>query len=310
LAGHPGTFGAVFSSTDVLRHLVRRVAYARLHAGAVMPADYVLPDEPAMQTTLEFAAGLVTLGEELNVALQAGNVSADELKAALRALAVAAERGLDDPTDPEIADLFAWIRQQIADTGTLGADLAGLGADDVDLGFLIDRDFDFSATSSTISASAVVPAGAATAFASVANSAFRGSVRREAERGDALVYVSGENAARSGALQLCIRYRDASGDFDTSTASDPDGALLVGGRWSLLDDHTLTLNVDVVGGVRSLIVKSMGMAGDDLEYRFDYGGDLTDWTGAAPAPFPAGAAPADQAACRAALIREFGPAVH
>jgi hypothetical protein len=299
-------FVTVFSSPGALRGLARRIAWARLHPGEAMPADYGLPDEPAMAATVEVSAQLIVLGGEVVDAMQAGTVTPDGLKAVLRALALAAERGLAHPADPELADVFAWIRNQISSPGTLGADLAGLGAANVDLNILIEPGFDFAPTSNSISASAIIPDAAATAFAAVAGTVLRGSVRRSAEQGDALVYVAGENGARSGPLHLCIRYRDGSGDFDTSTVSDPNGALLVDGRWSLLDDHTLTLNVDVVGGVRPLIVKSVGVNGTGLDYRFDYGGDLTEWTGAAPAPVATGAVPADQAACRAALIEAYG----
>jgi hypothetical protein len=304
--GGTDAFVTVFASTDGLRDLARHVAWTRLHPGATMPADYTLPDEPAMAPTLDFSARLIVLGGELIDAMQAETVTTQELTAALRALALAAERGLADPSDPELVDVFAWIRNQITIPGALGADLVGLGSGDVDLNVLIDPGFDFTPTSQSISASAVIPESAATAFSAVANTAFRGSVRRAAEQGDALVYVAGVTGAHSGPLHLCIRYRDGSGDFDTSSAGDPDGALLVDGRWNLLDDHTLTLNVDVVGGVRSLIIKSVGVSGDELDYRFDYGGDLTEWTGAAPAPVAAGAVPGDQAACRAALIEAFG----
>lgn len=301
------SFATVFSSTDALCDLVRHVAWARLHASETMPSNYALPDEPAMAPTLEFSARLIVLGEELIAAMQSGVVTSEALTASLRALAVVAERGLANPSDPELADVFAWIRAQISNAGVLGADLVGLGSGDIDLNVLIDRTFDFTPTSNSISESATIPASAATAFAAVANTAFRGSVRRTTEQGDALVYVAGENGARSGPLHLCIRYRDAGGDFDTGSASDRDGALLVNGRWALLDDHTLTLNVDLVGGVRPLIVKSVGVSAEDLKYRFDYSGDLTEWTGAAPAPVAGGAVPANQVACRAALIEAFGP---
>ncbi len=85
-----------------------------------------------------------------------------------------------------------------------------------------------------------------------------------------------------------MRYRGDDGDFDTTSSTDPNGALLVGGHWSLLDDHTLTLSIDVAGGVRSLLLKAVGTNGSGLDYRFDFGDDLSDWSGAAPAGFTAG----------------------
>jgi hypothetical protein len=307
-AGDASDMLMVFASTDSLRDLVRHVGWARLHPAESMPADYTLPDETAMTPMLDFSGRLVVLGRELAAAMQAATITNDELTASLRALAFAAERGLADPTDAELDDVFSWIRNQISTPGALGPDLLGLAADDVDLNVLIDRQFDFIPTSNAMSVSAVIPESAATAFAAVANTVLKGSVRREAEQGDALVFVSGESGARSGPLHLCIRYRDGSGDFDTSSTGDPDGALLVDGRWNLLDDHTLTMNVDVVGGVRPLIVKSVGVSANELQYRFDYGGDLTEWGGAAPASVSAGVVPKDQAACRAALIEAFGAA--
>lgn len=304
-AGSAGAFGEVFSSPAALRQLVREVVHAHLHPGQPMPAGFALPNESAMSGLLQFSADLVALGEELVAAMQAGSVTPEQMNASLRVLALASERGLEDALDPELGDLFAWVREQISPDGGLRGDLAGLGAENIDLGVLIDRDFDFDPASNSISARAVVPAQAATAFAAVANTAFRGSVDKE-EQGDAMIFLMGDYGARSGKVKLCVRYRDDDGDFDTVTASDPDGALLVGGRWNLLNGHTLTLNVDIVGGTRPLIVKSVGISGSNLDYRFDFGGDLSEWTGAAPAGFAAGSVPANDAACRAALIDEFG----
>jgi len=300
------TFGEVFSSPATLREMVRRVAYAHQHPGESMPMSFVLPNEAAMLPLLEFSADLIRLGEDLIAAMQAGTVTPEQLKAALRVLAVAAERGLNDARDPELVDLFTWIREQLLPVG-LGAELVSLGAENVDLDVLIERSFDFDPTATSLATRATVPAEAAGAFSAIANTAFRGSVRKKDKQGDALIFIMGEHGAHAGKLQLCVRYRDAEGEFDTSTTSDPNGALLVGGRWNLLNDHTLTLNVDIVGGVRPLIVKSVGVSGSDLEYRFDFGGDLSEWTGAAPAGFATGSVPADDAACKATLIQEFGP---
>jgi hypothetical protein len=296
----------VFSSPAVLRQFVREVVHAHLHSGQSMSVDFALPNESAMSDLLQFSGDLIALGEEIVAAMQAGAVTPEHLNASLRVLALASERGLKDARDPELADMFAWVRQQISPTGGLGADLVGLGAQNVDLGVLIDRDFDFDPSSSSISARAVIPSQAATAFAAVANTAFRGSVNKDDRQGDTLIYLMGDHGARSGKVKLCVRYRDEDGDFDTGTASDPDGALLVGGRWNLLNGHALTLNVDIVGGTRPLIVKSVGVSGSDLDYRFDFGGDLSEWTGAAPAGFATGSVPATDAACRAALLQEFG----
>jgi hypothetical protein len=125
-----------------------------------------------------------------------------------------------------------------------------------------------------------------------------------------LFFVSGDAGARSGKIDVCVRYRGDDGDFDTTSSSDPNGALAIRGRWSLLDDHTLTLSVELVGGVRSLLLKAVGanmVGGQSMRnYRFDFGGELSEWSGSAPSAFAPGAVPASDAACRDALIERFG----
>jgi hypothetical protein len=108
---------------------------------------------------------------------------------------------------------------------------------------------------------------------------------------------------------VCVRYRDASGDFDTGSASDLNGAMLVNGSWGLLDNHTLMLNIEVAGGLRPLVLKSVGVSGSDREYRFDFGGDLSRWTGTSPQAIAAGTAPTNDETCKTALIDAFGSAL-
>ncbi len=183
-----------------------------------------------------------------------------------------------------------------------------LGGDHIDLSALIDPAFDFDPASNSVSASATIPAEAANAFAALVNTAFGVSVDKAHEQGAALLFISGSAGARSGDLDICVRYRDRDGDFDTGSTTDPNGAMLIGGRWSLLNDHSLTLSVDVVGGVRPLLLKSVGASGGERTYRFDFGGDLSEWSGSAPAGFATGAVPASDAQCRTALIERFGNA--
>lgn len=299
------TFESYFSSAAPLAEIARLAIYSAQNAGQVAPASFQLANQGAFQPLLHVSADLVALNEEILVALP-GAATPEELKAILRLQAVVAERALQNPSDPELADLVDWTRTQLAQGNGLGTDFIALGADNIDLGALIAPSFNFDPNSNSISASAKIPAGAATAFASLVNTAFSVSLDERDEQGDAVFFVSGAANARSGDIKVCVRYRGDDGDFDTTTSTDPNGALLVGGHWSLLDDHTLTLSIDVAGGVRSLLLKAVGTSASGLDYRFDFGDDLSDWSGAAPAGFAAGSVPATDAACRASLIERFG----
>jgi hypothetical protein len=303
--GPTQTFESTFSSVDALAEIARQALYTAQNPGQVTPATYQLPNPSSFQPLLDFTADLVALSEEIVGALQ-GVGTPEDLKAVLRLQMVAAERALANPSDPELSNLTDWVRNQLAQGNGLGTDLAALGEDDIDLSTLIAPGFGFDPNSNSISASAKIPVGAATAFASLVNTAFSVSLDKPGERGDALFFVSGAANARSGDIKVCVRYRGDDGDFDTTSSTDPNGALLVGGHWSLLDDHTLTLSIDVAGGVRSLLLKAVGTNASGLDYRFDFGNDLSDWSGAEPAGFTPGSVPATDAACRTSLIERFG----
>ncbi|MBL8267834.1 hypothetical protein [Steroidobacter sp.] len=300
-----GSFESVLSSYDDLKDIARRSIYLALNPGQTVPSSYVLPNESGFEPLLEFTAGLVSLNEQILAAQQAVFTQSD-LQAILRLQAVAAERALANPYDPELDDLADWVRNQLAQGNGLGSDFSALGGDDIDLSTLIAANFDFDPNSNSISASATIPALAAQTFAALVNTSFGVSVNEWDEQGAAVFFVSGTNGARSGDIDVCVRYRGNDGDFDTTSSTDPNGALLVGGRWSLLDDHTLTLSIDVAGGVRSLLLRSVGASGLDRNYRFDFGKDLSEWSGSAPAAFTTGSVPATDAACKAALIERFG----
>lgn len=302
-----GTFGTVFSSSDEMELLVRRVLYAVSNPGQTMPENFELPNGVALTPMIDLTAALVGLNEEMLTALNGAQPSTEQFNAMLRLQALAAERLSGNPADPELTDLFAWVRNQLAQGNRLGTDLTALGGENIDLGVLLQPGFDFDPASNSISASATIPAEAATTFASLLNKSFGLSLDQPDEQGAAVLFVSGDNGARSGDIDVCVRYRGDDEDFDTTSSSDPNGAMLIGGRWSLLDDHTLTLNLEVVGGVRSLLLKAVNGNGADRDYRFDFGGDLSDWSGSAPAAFASGSAPATDAECRAALMDRFGP---
>jgi hypothetical protein len=303
--GPSQTFESTFSSIESLKEIARRTIYGAQNPGQVVPATYQLPNPGSFQPLLGFTADLVALNEEIVAALQ-GAGTPEDMKAILRLQMVAAERALKNPTDPQLSNLADWVHNQLAQGNGLGTDFAALGEDDIDLSALIAPSFAFDPNSNSISASAKIPAGAATAFASLVNTAFSVSLDKQDEQGDALFFVSGAANARSGDIKVCVRYRGDDGDFDTTSNADPNGALLVGGHWSLLDDHTLTLSIDVAGGARSLLLKAVGTNASGLDYRFDFGNDLSDWSGAAPAGFTPGSVPASDAACKASLIERFG----
>jgi hypothetical protein len=300
-------FGGLFSSPTVSLQTVRALAFSRLNPTQTMPSGFTLPNEQAAAPWLQFSAQLVSFNEELIAAMQSTTTTNEQLRAALRVLAVASERGLANPTDPELPDLFDWARNQFAQGNGLGSDLSGLGGDNIDLSALIEPSFNFDPLSNSVSASATIPAAAANAFASLVNTSFGVDVNKTGEQGAAVIFLRGDNGARSGNLDVCVRYRDTDGDFNTGSSTDPNGAMLVTGRWSLLNDHSLTLSVDVVGGVRPLLLKSVGVSGAERRYRFDFGGDLSEWTGSPPTGFAVGAVPANDAQCRTALIDRFGP---
>lgn len=305
-SGGAGDFGQLFSSFETTKEAMRRIVFQILFPGQTMPENYTLPNEAAAEPLLQFSTDLVAVVEELIAALQGnGTMTREQMVAVSRAVAVLGERGLNNPHDPELADLAAWLRNQLAHG--LGSDLMGLAQDNVDLSVLIDPTFNFDPASNSVSASAVIPAEAATAFAGLVNKAFRVSHNKADAQGAGLFFISGESGATSGDLDICVRYRDMDGDFNTGSSSDPNGAMVITGRWSLLNDHTLTLSVDIVGGVRPLLLKSVGVIGSERKYRFDFGGDLAEWTGTAPSAFTPSAIPANDEQCKAALIEEFGP---
>nr|WP_298718528.1 hypothetical protein [uncultured Steroidobacter sp.] len=303
--GTAGRFGDAFGTVESLSDIARRAIFEAMNPGQVMPTDYELANRASYLPVLEKTAGIVAMNEEILQSLQ-GAATAQDLTAILRLQMVAAERAFKNPNDPQLDNIADWVRNQLAQGNGLGSDLTQLGGDDIDLGALIDPSFNFDPSSNSISASAKIPALAATAFTSLVNTAFSVSLDKPDERGDAVFFISGANGARSGDIKVCVRYRGDDGDFDTVSSTDPNGALLVGGHWSLLDDHTLTLGINVAGGVRSMLLKAVGTNPSGLNYRFDFGDDLSDWSGAAPAAFSPSEVPANDAACKTSLIERFG----
>ncbi len=299
------SFDGTLDSNAVVAMLLG-IAHALLKPGESMPVDFTLPN---MSVVFEKAKTIARLIEHYaRLARLTSHFTSDEArKAMLRALAVVMERTAANPDDPEVADFLGWIENQTAQPGGIGADLAGLGGDDIDISTLIDPSFNFDPLSNSISASAKIPPEAAQVFALLVNTMFRISVNDGDRQGAALVFISGTNGASSGNLDVCVRYKDSRGDFNTGSSSNPNGALLVNGSWSLINNHTLTLSINVSGGVRPLLIKSVGVRGSDQKYRFDFGGDFSEWLGSAPAPFAVGAVPTSDATCQTALIEAFGP---
>ena len=301
-----GTFGEKFATTADVQELLRRAVHQYLNPNQPMPADYTLPNEAAAAPLLASVPYLAQLSEMLAGRMESDVATIREIIAAQRLMAITAERMIQNPLDSEIADAMAWAVNQLAQADRLGSDLTQLGDDDIDPSVLVDPDFDFDPVSNSISASAKIPPEAAMAFAALANTSFGIEVNKYDEQGAALLYIGGDSGARMGDLDVCVRFRDDSGDFDTGSPSDPDGAMLISGRWSLLNDHSLVMNIDVAGGVRSMLLKSVGVNGLDREYRFNFGSEFSGWSGSAPAPLAPSSVPTSDAACRTALIDAFG----
>ena len=286
-----GTFGEKFATTADVQELLRRAVHQYLNPNQPMPADYTLPNEAAAAPLLASVPYLAQLSEMLAGRMESDVATLREIIAAQRLMAITAERMIKNPLDPEIADAMAWAVNQLAQADRLGSDLTQLGDDDIDPSVLVDPDFDFDPVSNSISASAKIPPEAAMAFAALANTSFGIEVNKYDEQGAALLYIGGDSGARTGNLDVCVRFRDNSGDFDTGSPGDPDGAMLISGRWSLLNDHSLVLNIDVAGGVRSMLLKSVGVNGLDREYRFNFGSEFSGWSGSAPAPLAPSSVP-------------------
>jgi hypothetical protein len=226
-------------------------------------------------------------------------------KASQTLLATVGERLAQNPRDQVAEKMMAWANAQFQGN-TVSSDFIDLGNSDIDPSALTDPDFDFDPATDSLSTYAKIPPEAAWLLGGLINTSFGVSLNDDDQQGAALFYITGDNGARSGNIDICVRYRDDSGDFDTGSASDPNGALLVNGHWSLVDDHTLALSVDIVGGIRSMLIKSVGVDGLDREYRFNFGSNFSKWRGTAPAAFAVGNKPKSDAECKTALIESFG----
>jgi hypothetical protein len=292
------------STPDVAKRAMTEITFRVLKPGEPMPEDYKVPDPSAFEGQAETLRAVVQQAVALSNKFD--EVDQRLMNAILRAQSVLMERAANNPNDSELSDIQSWVDNQLSQPGG-GEDLARLGGEDIDISALIDPSFNFDPASNTISASAVIPSEAAQAFASLVNKMFRINVKEGDRQGAALVFISGANGATSGELDVCVRYKDSRGDFNTGNNANPNGALLVDGSWSLLNNHTLTLNINVAGGVRPLLIKSVGSSGSNLKYRFNFGGDLSEWHGSIPEPFAVGAVPTNDATCQSALIEAFGP---
>ncbi len=165
-----------------LAEIARQAIFPAQNPGQVVPASYQLPNQAAFQPLLQVTADLIALNEEIVAALQ-GAATPEELKAILRLQMVATERALKNPNDPQLDNLADWVRNQLAQGNGLGTDFTALGEDDIDLSTLIAPSFNFDPNSNSISASAKIPAGAATAFASLVNTAFSVSLDKRGRAG-------------------------------------------------------------------------------------------------------------------------------
>ena len=288
---------------DLLRNSVRLALYGDDPMGdGFTPGNPTRSDDAAAKL-----AELSRLARELEQAT-AGGLSATERSTILRVLAALAERTARDPSDPQIDNLVAWVRNQLPAGGGFDTDLSGLGDSDIDLSLLVNGDID--PNSNSISFNATIPSSVRDIFAGQVNSAFAFKVDEAERKGAALVFITGEAGASDGELKVCLRFHEPDGDFNTGSDTDPDGAMLIEGNWSLLNGHTLIMSLDLLGrGTYSAMVKAVKENGTERSYRFDYGGDVREWTGTAPAGFSAGDVPVSDDDCTSKLKERFGSVI-
>jgi len=304
IVGAGGLAGRDFSAALLVEDDVAALMQRILAKLSLLNPDMSETDVKALLRTLARSVSELAAIAGLLDKLPVDQFTAQQRDAVARSFALVMEVVRNNPGGEAADRLIAWLNNQVTEAG-IGSDLLGLGGDDVDISLLIDATIDPS--SNTVSAMAKLPEAVRNVFSSVVNTSVGVKVDKNDERGAALLFVFGEAGATSGDIKLCVRYQDDSGDFDTGSASDPNGALLLNGHWSLFDNHSVVLAVDVVGGARPLMVKAVGANGGERTYRFDFGSDLTEWSGTAPRAFSPGDVPVNDQDCRDKLIAQFGP---
>lgn len=88
----------------------------------------------------------------------------------------------------------------------------------------------------------------------------------------AAIFFTGAEGATRGDIHLCLKYEDGS---DQSLAGD-----YISGSWETLAalNNTIMLRLEYLGG-RSAVLKKIGETGNEANYRFDFNGETSKFTG-------------------------------
>jgi hypothetical protein len=187
--------------------------------------------------------------------------------------------------------------------------LGALGENDVDTAGAAERDFtdgtiDFTDTTS-IAEALTIPEDAAT-FEPLGGKAMTvaivDEINGETIDGSAALFFQGNPDDSRGELDVCVRYenRDDPDDPASTVSEDPaapDSLKADAGSWWRSSDRVVVVTAEIAGIEEGLVAKIVGGAGDNTDYRFNYGGELVNWTGDAPTDFDNATVPASDQAC-------------
>ncbi len=250
-ARRPGVFEPAGGAPEDLMAMVRKVSYQFMSApGVSMPGDFQLQFEQAACAKLGARGGARQAQRPVECATRGMSPTAGGYRGGTAPAGGARRAHLAESVrSAKSTTSIQWAENQLAQGSGLGSDLTQLGGDTIDPSALLDPGVDFDPTSNSISASATLPPEVTLLFSGLLNSSF--PVFRERSRTNRARRCCSSRArhhlgspssssslgapGRSGELDICVRYNDQSGDFDTGSASDPNGALLVNGHWSLID---------------------------------------------------------------------------
>ena len=187
--------------------------------------------------------------------------------------------------------------------------LRALGESDVDTAAAAERDFtdgtiDFTDTTS-IDEALTIPATAPT-FETLGGKAITvaivDTINGETIEGSAALFFQGNPDDLRGDLDVCIQYenRDDPDDPASTVSEDPaepDSLKADAGSWWRSSDRVVLVTAEIAGIEEGLVAKIVGGTGNNTDYRFNYGGELVDWTGNAPTAFDNATVPDSDQAC-------------
>ncbi|MBA1149572.1 hypothetical protein H0Z60_21235, partial [Ectothiorhodospiraceae bacterium WFHF3C12] len=196
--------------------------------------------------------------------------------------------------DPDYADAAQWAEDN-------PGDVSDLGNGNKDINTLVEGDIDPS--NANHSSDADIPADAMQ-LTNVVGGRLAISHNEGGKRGAVLMYFLGQSGERQGRWQACVRY---TGDEDLET----DG-LLLDGDWSLAqagNPYLMLVSADLLGSNHAMMVRSVDVTdASQALFRFDYDDSGSDtWSGdPTVVAVEPGDVPADDEACRQALVERFG----